>query len=325
MIRNASGIEGVVSANTRNETEKTSASAAIRGTYGVASGSVTATQTMESMESQGRVSIQYHQIGGVGTVISTTPEAFRKLIVDIGPIANGQTSAPHHVGLMSYKRLANYRSPFATNLDMEVMANQYYRLETIRRQLFEAISHPQNYVFNDKVPQDSMNSLATAVQQDMNKLSTALGKCADQPKTCRYPSGVERRDYTYRSKMPLSQVAAADWTELKAAQDGLPAAVAAHAATPAKLGGVRRCVTRILSACTNFTYDYPDNPQFAATKATVDQLNATIARLSGAKSIDEQRYRLFILLPAQQRCQSGENDVCINATEMAQFKSIMWQ
>jgi hypothetical protein len=70
-IRMGSGIQGVYTVETRSDAEKQSTAASIGASYGSFSGSATANQLIETLESAGRVLIHYTQQGGDGTIFAT--------------------------------------------------------------------------------------------------------------------------------------------------------------------------------------------------------------------------------------------------------------
>jgi len=141
-VRKGTGIQGVYSIVTHSEQEKQEIAGHLGGSYGPFSGSVSAQQRIERLQSESRTAIHYFQMGAAGSPIAVDDKGFRSLIQTIGVTAGPDSATPFEIGLVAYRTLPNYpKAKDARMADLDLMAGQYYRLFSLDRQINDMLQN----------------------------------------------------------------------------------------------------------------------------------------------------------------------------------------
>lgn len=201
-IQRQVGIQGVYAFQTRTQTERDKIRGHVSGSYGLFSGSASAKQILESMGREGRLTIQYTQLGGTGLQVATNEEQFRALVRDLGTVSAG--SVPLEMGITYYSELPNYpQSESAVDPDIGLIADQYFRLETLHSAISEMRQDRYGYALYDDAEFRRLERLQDAVISDMGALKKELASCIRNNRDCVYPAGLSRDDYDVRAQLPI--------------------------------------------------------------------------------------------------------------------------
>lgn len=319
-ISYSSGIEGVLVASTRTESERASVSGSFNASYFTGSGEGNVTSTTTKLASENRLNLTYHKIGAPGLPGTTSAQEFRELIKAVGNTATRESSTPTHIFLTPYDELSNYPSATESASTLHDIAAQYLRLLTVYRYVSDATTRPDAYIHEGKVTRDSVVKLEGEVLSDIKSLQAALVECGRNPgrgnqvkPVCVFPD-VAKTDWAYRSRMPLSKDAAYAYDTVQALTAQIP--IWANERGP---------VQRDRYQCRSFPekFCYRDNPQWAEAQAKIDAANKFISENPGTVHHEAQRFQVFIANPRQLRCGRLELDVCISAEEAEQIRAQM--
>ena len=322
MVRNGSGLIGVASASTHTESEHSDFKAAVHGSFGISQVSASVQSSMDHMQSEGRVSLDYTQVGGQGLPVATSLNAFKDLVVQIGQQAKPETAAPYQIALTKYSSIRGYPSG-TESLDLiSKMADQYFGLETIRRDLLDANAHPDLYVLDGSVTAAQVSTLETEVDASMAAVKIAVEKCAKKPKTCKYPAKVPVDDYDYRSRMPITKEAAGAWFQHLAAQKELADATDTLTRTPTQVQNGDHCVRFSFRVCQERSPSFEANPEYARVQGRIAKAQEQVNALSSAPTIDQRRFDILVSEVNLARCQQRDA-TCINAERLDKIKVTM--
>ncbi|MFL6725896.1 MAG: hypothetical protein ACJ8FS_05210 [Sphingomicrobium sp.] len=323
MITPATGINGVLTADTRTENERTAVKGSFSASYLTASGTGSVSSDVAKMQSEGRLAIKYYQLGAAGTPGATDIAGFRGLIASVGQAATPTSAPPTLIAVTPYDALPNYPRAKGTATDLDVLASQALRLVTLYDYLLDANTHQSSYLFEGPVTQASVGLLEGRIHADLKSLLAALAAC--KPAACRFPDTdaqgqrLPRTDWDYRSDMPLRKADVAAWDALVQAKAALPTIVASRDQFPKT---DRKCHHGSLKHGWKCWYD--PNPNWEAwdqQRAATEQL---IKQNESAVPHGEQRYQVFIKDPRMARCMDDlEDEVCIDPVDILKYKSKM--
>jgi hypothetical protein len=330
-----SGLEGLASGDTHSDSEKTSFSASLKASYGGAGGGVSTDNTTAKMESEDRVRITYRQLGGGGYKTATTIKDFKNLVENIGSAATGNNATTFILfEIRPYTELADYTLA-VDEQPMATMANQFYRLYTIRDITTDVIVNPDQYITDEGASITSVASIGNAVQSDMLLIAAALKACTAidknkprAPVSCQLPNRtdgtvVPTTDYDFRAGLPLKKSDAAAWASEQADQKTLADAEQALKSIPPT---VSHFVCDIpdplpLTGCVSGHYDQISNGRYTALSDKIQGLKSKLSSLPKAYDDDEMRYRVYVALPNQIRCSAHiEDNGCIVGTELLAYR-----
>jgi hypothetical protein len=319
VITYSSGIEGLLVAATRTETEKTSVSGSFNASYLTASANGSVSSTISKMASENRLSLTYRKLGVPGVPAPTSAQGFRDLIQQVGKEAKADTSVPTHMVLTPYDELSNYPRASKPADALNAIADQYLRLLTIYRYVTDATTNPSKYWYEGNVTPNSVVELEGEMLKDLRLLGAALVDCGTIPPKgsrrrpkCEFPN-VPRTDWTYRARMPLSKDAAYAYDHREELRAQIPS-------WAAQRGPVQTDRYRCGRSGINFCYK--PNPTWAYFQDKIDEANKFIAENGGALNHKDQRYQVFIADPRKLRCDQLQSD-CISQAEADQIKAGM--
>jgi hypothetical protein len=314
-VRSGSGLQGLYSIATHSEQEKQDISGQVGGSFGPFSGSVSAQQHMERLESESRVGIHYFQMGGAGQPVVTDDKAFRTLVQSIGATATPQNATPFEIGLIQYRRLVNYpQADTPGRADLELMAQQYFRLDGLDVQINDILNNTSTdsagFFFDEKITIEKLRNNQDQIKHDLKAIRDALSQCAVSPDSCTYPSDAMKTDYTFRSKIPIHNGNVSAWNALQSAKLKLENAKNTLRNTP-------QIVIH------SFRNPIMVNPAYTQAKQNVDQATAAVDRAMSALDSTEERFLLWIDRPSRERCNNGEEDVCLDNAQLDEIRRSM--
>lgn len=320
MVRRGSGIIGLASAATQTETEKNDFKASVQGSFGITQASASVASSMERMQSEDRFFLQYTQTGGAGSIIPTSLDKFKELVTTIGTQASPTTAAPYQIALTKYSAIT--RNADDRNSLMSDLADQYFRLDTIRRDLLDANANPDRYQLDAKVKPADIAPLETRVDRAMRAIEAEIARCGTKPNRCRFPRSVPRDDYEYRAAMPITKLAAAAWARHLAAHPAVVAATNALAAIAPTVRTGDHCVRFSFRVCQERSPDYGTNPAYTEAAAKLERAKQEEADYANAPTVDERRFQVLISDVNLARCDNHES-ACIDATRVEVLKTAM--
>jgi hypothetical protein len=318
------GMSGIAIAKDTSSEESSSFAAAVKGTYGNVTVAASVAQTAERLASSNRVEINYQLLNGGSKTTAVTLGEFGQLIRSITAADVASNSNSILMEVRPYTELSSYVSAVSLG-DMEALASQYYRLETLRETVNSVIADPEAFVFEGRVTLAATQALGTKIESDLVKIEEALEKCLEMPR-CVAPTGLKLDDYDYRSELPLSKVLAQPWLDIQNLKSALPA-------MRATLSGMnptyneRYCSDRKsgpgFNICVGWSYRTKDNQDYISLN---NQINSFDAQISASKATDnvETRYRVYISAPNEQRCSSTTlGRACITGDRLGNYRSTM--
>ena len=323
-VSTASGIDGVVVADTKGKDEKTAVTAAVEAGYGAFAGGASTNTTTDVMQSENRIHIKYHQVGGGPTItVAQSVKDFHQLVANIGSAANPTFSPKTLLEYTPYTNLLDYYQ--ASEGDLGHIANQYFRLFSFTAAANEVIGHPEEFILDEGADVNSVAKLATKAQNDMGVLQAALANCGGN-KTCVYPAPpFYPTDYDYRAGLPLTKADGEPW----ASAAGLRQAIAND----------QQALSNVSPTVSSFECDIPDPPPLTgcirghytlSPNSTYVKLQAEIAsdqqKLSGINAFpdDEIRFRVYVFDTNTNRCAVlAEQDACITGTTLNDYRAFI--
>jgi hypothetical protein len=195
-------LDGIYSFSTRTDDERRTIRGKMSGSFKVFEASASSGEIASRMEREGKLTIQFLQDGGEGSTVPITDAAFRSLISTLGTTPG--TPVPNRVVIADYRDLPNYPQAAGSALsDIGALADQYYRLAYLE----DAIS---KIIRDEPLSQSGTMSVATArslqddIRTESSKIRKVIQLCITNQSACVFPAGLDRHDYRFRARMPIS-------------------------------------------------------------------------------------------------------------------------
>jgi hypothetical protein len=278
-------------------------------------GSAAGKDTLNEMYSKSHAHGQLYQLGGGGMATPTTAQGFLDTYSKLSEITSPDHSSPYQITLTPYYSLDYPQSQGPGMRAINLMANQYERLTALDLIMNEMERNPDMYWWDRKISLSIVKGAQTKLRADQELLFQLLQNCSKAPEQCEYPKTVEAYDYVYREQLPMPRSMTEEAAQFDALVLKRDAAKAVLDATPEN--------TPIISDLQPPPVIH--NPQYDVAKENYVAATARLQDFMTTADSTEERYRLWIEVPALARCDFSEKngkteaEVCLSVDQLASF------
>jgi hypothetical protein len=189
----------------RSNEEKQKLTLALEGSGWGMQASAALSSAIKTYSESKQLELLFHETGGSGQPLPTDQEGLLAQINNLPLLAAG-APRPYRITLQRYDSLPTLRALLRqqTSLtDVQRIAEQFGRLQTLWSDLQSIIANPQNYILDQGVTLQELRDIQDDIGGHLKSLVVVARACADgDHKNCKLDNRDAASDYEYRIKLP---------------------------------------------------------------------------------------------------------------------------
>lgn len=332
-IRKGAGLQGIYAIRTVSREERQEVKGKVGGSFATFSGSASSKATLQRLQNESRVNIDYIQLGGSGTPIASNHDSFIALIGALGSTTSPQTSAPFEIGIIPYTDLPGVPSAGTAADPLALLADQYLRLESLDHQMNDMLA-ANTYWFDSRVTRDQLKRTQDETKGEMARIRTAIEVCDSGTAACKLPGGVPMDDYHVRMRLPVQKTQVRYDQNIQNVRAELDAAQRALANTQSRICWRSIAASPFSSIAEMGPGDGPGgpdrptrechtNPRHSELTTAVARLKQRLAHLEANRDSTLDRFLIWVEQPAVARCENRELDLCRTNAQLDSIRDEM--
>ena len=185
-------------------TTKSQLASSLNGSVFGSTFSASATSKMDEYNTSQALHILYHQTGGSGSPVPTDKAGLLDAVQNLAKTAR-DAPKPFSITLQRYDTLPGWSLGMqeAHQKNLENIARQYWRYNTIYHLIEEIKTHPESFVLNRGVTLDQLKTLQDTAKQHINSISARGKDCLMSASSiCDLNAADMKPDYEYLLQLP---------------------------------------------------------------------------------------------------------------------------
>jgi len=216
-------LSGVLIFRTSSLDAKEKLKGSVEGSGWGLTASAEASSEISRYSQKNELKIFYHQSGGSGDPLPTNQDGLNKAIQEL-PKAAATAPQFYQIEIARYDSLPSWpreTTDWAETTYGEV-ASQYEKFSSLHEQVVSMLEHPESFILNRGVTQESLKSLDDKLLAHLQRLNRTAAECnRSLGASCSVDAADKISDYEYRILLPAAKESFADDIELTKAIDNL--------------------------------------------------------------------------------------------------------